>query len=356
MRVKLIQATQNPIDVMWTAARTCYSAKSPVEMWEDTIKQQFVQKLKDDCSGYEEKDEINQKHWNLVKKVLDSGHQSIAEHVYFTFAIEGISRACSHQLVRHRAGIVFSQQSQRYVEIKEDYHYLEGLHFDLFGPSDDEDEVMNGEKTYDELVAEEQKLTAEILDVLQNYFVDVNEKNFQPYLQDLLTYLENVHPVLGGMKAEDARNVLPNATKTNITMSVNFRELIHICNLRLCTRAQLEIRNLFKEIVKCVKEVDERLASYLVPSCEVHGVCQEKMCCGRKPKFEDVIKSYKERSEYTSDIEDALTPEMIEAMKNPQFNEKLSKLLKEPTVFEDYMEVTKELQELKEKLERDENA
>ena len=113
MRVKLIQVTQNPIDVMWTAARTCYSAKSPVEMWETRYPENI-----DLLDGYDngEKEEIVNKHWNLVKKVLDSGHQSIAEHVYFTFAIEGISRACSHQIVRHRIAS-YSQQSQRYVNL-----------------------------------------------------------------------------------------------------------------------------------------------------------------------------------------------------------------------------------------------
>lgn len=331
MRVKLIQATQNPIDVMWTAARTCYSAKSPIEMWEDTIKQQFVQKLKDDCSGYEEKDEINQKHWNLVKKVLDSGHQSVAEHVYFTFAIEGISRACSHQLVRHRAGIVFSQQSQRYVEIKENVSNI--LRWEEAKP------------------------------ILDEYFVDVNTSNWQEYLECLKHYL---HHIQMGMKSEDARNVLPNATKTNITMSINFRELIHICNLRLCTRAQKEIRDLFKEIVKCVKEVDERLASYLVPSCEVHGICFEGKCCGRKPQISDVINNYNVMRSLikVKETDDALSTDdfelLKESMQNPHFNERLSKLLKEPTIFDNYNEVCKELQELKENItqkgwERDEN-
>ena len=113
MKVKLIAMTQNPIDVMWTAARTCYSAESPIDMWKYDRYQQTEEEVQ---QGFELKEEWieerQKKMWKLVKTVLDSGHQSIAEHVYFTFAIEGISRACSHQLVRHRAGIVFSQQSQ----------------------------------------------------------------------------------------------------------------------------------------------------------------------------------------------------------------------------------------------------
>ena len=69
MKVKLIQVTQNPIDVMWTAARTCYSAKSPIEMWEETR----------DEPKEEYKEEIENKRWNLVKKVLDSGHSCYDE-------------------------------------------------------------------------------------------------------------------------------------------------------------------------------------------------------------------------------------------------------------------------------------
>ena len=245
MKVKLIQVTQSPIDVMWVAARTCYSAKSPIDMFDK------------DCPAIYEPsyEEIVNKHWNLVKKVLDSGHQSVAEHVYFTFAIEGISRACSHQLVRHRAGIVFSQQSQRYVEIKEDVFNL--LRWEEAKP------------------------------ILDKYFIDVNTSNWQEYLDCLKHYL---HHIQMGMKPEDARNVLPNATKTNITMSLNYRELIHISNLRLCSRSQKEIRDLFKAIKKEVEAREPKLAEYLIPTCEKQGFCTEHQCCGRKPRLEDIRK------------------------------------------------------------------
>ena len=248
MRVKLIQVTQNPIDVMWTAARTCYSEKSPVEMWDETR----------DVPKDEYKEEIENKRWNLVKKVLDSGHQSIAEHVYFTFAIETRHRLCS-----------FSVQSQRYVEIKEDINLFENKHY-----------------TSDDYLEDK-----ELIEILDKYFAwdHNNYPQFHMLMQAMYTYLYQIRE---GVKPEDARQVLPNCTKTNITMSVNFRELIHMCNLRLCTRAQLEIRTLFKEIVKCVKEVDERLASYLVPQCEVYGACLEDKCCGRKPKLNEVFEGY----------------------------------------------------------------
>ena len=285
MKVKLISMTQNPIEIMWTAARTCYSSKGPIEMWEtDVIKNKAINRelptgIFNDAKGYialeeqavdNEKD-ITEKHWNLVKKVLDSGHQSVAEHVYFTFAIEGISRACSHQLVRHRAGIVFSQQSQRYVEIKEDIDILEGRNFTPDTFKDEKD----------------------VIEMLDKYFVWDHESYSQAYslIQALYCYL---YQIRDGAKAEDARAVLPNATKTNIVMTVNYRELIHLCNLRLCTRAQEEIRDLFGLIKMAVKIKDEKLGSLLVPTCEVNNVCYEGKCCGRRPHISKVIEGYKE--------------------------------------------------------------
>jgi len=264
MKVKLIQITQNPIDVMWTAARTCYSEKSPIEMWEDRYGA-----TSDDCEHTQEwTEQCVEKHWNLVKKVLDSGHQSIAEHVYFTFAIEGISRACSHQLVRHRAGIVFSQQSQRYVEIKESLQELRDIR--------------------------EHCGVAKTAGTVEKYFVP-NQDGMSGLkyaeLDCLIEYRRLIEEE--SMAPEDARAILPNATKTNITMSINYRELIHICNLRLCTRAQKEIRDLFNFIVKEVEKEDERLVKYLVPQCEVLGVCTEHQCCGRKPKLKEIMEVYK---------------------------------------------------------------
>lgn len=305
MKVKLIQITQNPIDVMWTAARTCYSEKSPVEMWEDWQKLLDPDNEEVVCDFNEYKN-MREKHWNLVKKVLDSGHQSIAEHVYFTFAIEGISRACSHQLVRHRAGIVFSQQSQRYVEIKEDLKYLEQLYKET--------------KSIDDV--ERLEAMEKLSKIVDKYFVKDNDKiGAIKYFFCLMDYLMAIQD---GCKPEDARQLLPNATKTNITMSCNFRELIHICNLRLCTRAQLEIRNLFKEIVKCVKEQDDRLASYLVPQCEVLGLCTEKECCGRKPYINSIKEDILSKEEWK---------QIQESINNPQINEKLQKLMEMKDVF-----------------------
>jgi thymidylate synthase (FAD) len=121
------------------------------------------------------------------------------------------------------------------------------------------------------------------------YFVEFKDMIPSDLIKTLCEYRDLVD---GGCKPEDARSVLPNATKTNITMSCNLRELMHMSNLRLCTRAQAEIRQLFQAIKKEVEARDERLASLLVPSCEVHGFCTEHQCCGRKPKLEKVLEGY----------------------------------------------------------------
>lgn len=245
MKVKLIAKTPNMLDVVYTGARTCYNAGSPIDMWNNV-------------------DSIaNGKKENLIKKVFESGHLSTSEHTYFTFAIEGISRACSHQLVRHRH-CSFSQQSQRYVEIKENQGELYDLlhHF----PTDEK--------------------IAKMKEIAEKYFVDVNDNNYYGYIHCLWQYTSRIEC---GEKPEDARNSLPNATKTNIVVSMNLRELIHLCNERLCTRAQLEIRQLVKEMVKEVVNNEEWLKPYLQPKCEVHGWCTEAHgSCGRKPHINDI--------------------------------------------------------------------
>jgi thymidylate synthase (FAD) len=269
MKVKLIQMTKDPIDVMWVAARTCYSEKSPIEMWEEINKDENKFNI------------LNmEKHWKLVKQVISSGHASIAEHVYFTFCIEGVSRALLAQITRHRAGIVFSVQSQRYVEIKEKASKIYKLCTDI--------ETCK--------VGKADKAMHELKEILDKYFIiewadkleQWNVTDLGVYGTILYRYLREIEE---GKKPEDARAILPNATKTNITMSINLRELMHVSNLRLCSRAQLEIRKLFQAIKKEVEQHEPRLASLLVPSCEATGgICFEAKSCGRKPSIKDIKK------------------------------------------------------------------
>ena len=137
----------------------------------------------------------------FLDKIMSLGHHSVLEHVSFTFAIEGISRVTTHQLVRHRIAS-FSQQSQRYVSHKE--------HFTSIVP--------------DSIAADRR-----------------SPARFSTEMSD------TVHKAYGrliemGIPAEDARYILPNATETKIIMTMNARELLHFFALRCCERAQWEIR------------------------------------------------------------------------------------------------------------------
>lgn len=312
MKVKLIQMTQNPIDIMWTAARTCYSEKSPIEMWDNRYKDSYGEPDMDLSNQvFNEKQE---KMWKLVKQVLDSSHLSIAEHIYFTFAIEGVSRSLMAQLTRHRTGIVFCIQSQRYVEIKEDYNTIKEL---VKNCTDEDEEIAL-------------KANIELQEITEKYFINNTNANSYTYGKCLESYLARIAQ---GQKPEDARMVLPNATKTNITMSINLRELMHVCNLRLCSRAQSEIRNLFNIIKQQVTEKDKRLGDLLVPNCERIGYCPEKHGnCGRKPNLSTLLASIKLISNASHETDMDLSHEdfklLKERMENPQKNEKLKKLLK----------------------------
>lgn len=227
MKVKVLPIYQLDVDrILWTAARTCYSNKSPVELYANSL-----------SKSKEELEEV-------ILKTLDYGHLSIVEHCNFNILIEGVSRALTHQLVRHRH-CTFSQQSQRYCKTDK-----EG--FDYVVP----DNIAN-------------------IPFLKN--------NFEAAMYSL-SELYNIL-IENGIQPEDARSVLPNACCTNIVLTCNLRELIHICNERLCTCAQTEIRILFNEIAKQVISFIPWTFKYLQPKCERLNYCPESKnrSCGRKP-------------------------------------------------------------------------
>ncbi len=221
--VRLISKPENMLKTIYTACRTCYSADSPLNIY--------------DCDSAQDKDKM----LKLINRVISSGHYSTIEHVQVSYAISNISRACSHQLVRHRH-MSFSQKSQRYVKEKGQFDYLTP------------DSIENNPE-------------------LKQKFDD-----FMGKISDF--YLELTD---SGIPAEDARAVLPNATSTSMVASLNLRELIHLANLRLCTRAQKEIRILVKRMCDELTKEEPWLKDYLVPKCERWGFCDEDKSCGRKP-------------------------------------------------------------------------
>ena len=201
MNVTLIQATPNPVETIAQIASICYDSNP-----KDPMK--------------------------LVKHLYKGGHHSVFEHIYFTFKIEGISRACSHQLVRHRH-CSFTQRSQRYCS--EDG-------FGVIKPQTIEN--IDAKYGYENLMA-----------------------TIKDHYYELQFYVPN----------EDARYILPNACATSLYLSCNLRELIHMANERLCSRAQWEIRDLVKAMCNLV---DPQLQFMLVPKCQSGRIICNTPCGG----------------------------------------------------------------------------
>ncbi len=219
MKVTLLQHTPEPERAVALAARLCYSSASIGELNEKFSTADITE---------------------FLARIMSLGHQSVLEHASFTFGIEGISRACSHQLVRHRLAS-YSQQSQRYVAFKED-------EFPLVAP-----ESISSSKTRLQIF---------------NKAVRAAAKAYQEL-------------VAAGVPAEDARFVLPNAAETKIIVTMNARELLHFFELRCCERAQWEIRAMAIEMLRIVKPEAPVIFGSAGPGC-VAGSCPEgTMTCGK---------------------------------------------------------------------------
>ncbi len=220
IEVKLLDHTTDPIRSLYIAYRTAYSSLTPM---------QIDRRIRDERITGEQM-------LDFIEKRMETGHSSPLEQVWFEFGIAGVSRAFSHQFVRHRMGISFEQQSQRYVTFK-------GGEFPYTVP-----ESVRRAGLATELEAEFDRIAA---------------------LYDRL--------VQAGVPAEDARFVLPNATNTNFKVTVNLLELLHIADLRLCTRAQWEFRKVVALMRAEVMRGFPELGHYLQPKCGEHrmGYCDE---------------------------------------------------------------------------------
>ncbi|MBE0415868.1 MAG: FAD-dependent thymidylate synthase [Dehalococcoidia bacterium] len=225
VHVTLISYTPHPERTIAAAARVSTSSISATEL---------IEKLTPEAVD------------SLLTQLLTSGHLSPFEHASFTFAIEGISRVTSHQLVRHRMAS-YTQQSQRYVSLKE-VNYIT--------PATISAKTEWGGK-YHDMVHAAHRLYREMLNA--------------------------------GIPAEDARYVLPQATETRLVMTMNARELIHVCELRLCLRAQWEIVELFEKVKAEVERVAPRLGVELKPKCYRLGYCDEAQSCGIFPTAKEVV-------------------------------------------------------------------
>jgi thymidylate synthase (FAD) len=180
----------------------------------------------------------------LRDRVLSRGHWGILEHLDFQFAIRGISRACSHQLVRHRIAS-YAQQSQRYVD-KAAFRYV---------------------------VPESMRQCPEALDLFRETMNLLGDRYEQ--MQQLLhqAYPDESKEAVN----QDARFILPNACETEMIMTVNGRQLLEISRKRLCSRAQWEIRALFERIRDLVQATVPVVFDNLGPDC-AWDRCHEGGC------------------------------------------------------------------------------
>lgn len=223
MRIKLISCPEEPDKICASAALSCYSEEPASDILE----------------GMSE-----EKARKAISKIVGMGHLSVIEHANFTFSVEGVSRALTHQLVRHRIAS-YSQQSQRYVSMDRAEY--------IIPPSISSNK--SARKEYEELMGAIWKAYADLAKVAPK---------------------------------EDARYVLPNACNTNITVTMNARELWHFFSLRCCRRAQWEIRKMAWLMLAEVRKASPILFDEAGPGC-VRGPCQEgKLTCGRPIKKGDM--------------------------------------------------------------------
>ena len=271
LKVKIIAHTPEPEKVVASAAKLCYS---PVGV--DEIQEKMTQEQIDE----------------FVNKLASMGHESPVEHVTFTFAIEGISRVTTHQLVRHRIAS-YSQQSQRYVKL-EQFEYIVPPEIEkipeakaLFIETMERDQ-----EAYDELVM---LLIVDKIDKKYpgwtregKYVEEYNEYNGSKTLMEIFKeHNKKEYNILEKQAIEDARYVFPNACETKIVATMNVRTLLHFFNVRCCERAQWEIREMATEMLKECKKVAPTLFKNAGPSC-VRGKCPEgAMCCGNPKKASD---------------------------------------------------------------------
>ena len=225
LEVTLLYYTPNPERAVAAAGRLCYSSSTAA-----------------DLNGSMTDEDV----LHLIKLLVNSGHHSALEHASFTFGIDGISRACSHQLVRHRLAS-YSQQSQRYVYFGDSSGFVvpPKIADDPGALAVYESAMQSATKAYKRLVE---------LGIARGLAKETVQ--------------------------EDARFVLPNAAETRIVVTMNARELHHFFRVRCCRRAQWEINALAWWMRYLVVEKAPQLFYKSGPDCLFHHCREGKMYCG----------------------------------------------------------------------------
>lgn len=237
MEVKLLEVTPNAKELIYAACSQCY-----YDGWVGTKYPM---------------DESEKAKGALIRAVVASGHHSVIEHVYFSFVVDGVSRSLTHQLVRHRIAS-FSQQSQRYVSNSGDFN----INDYVIPPS-----------------------------------IEKNEDTFVTFVETLRQMQFKYNQLKdSGVPSEDARFLLPNATKTRIVVTMNCSSLLHFFGVRCCTAAQWEIRKLANTMLAICKEELPVVFENGGSKCIGLGYCQEskKRTCGKYPLKEVFLNGNKD--------------------------------------------------------------
>lgn len=256
-KVTLIAHTPDPERAVASAAKLCYSPATIDDIREGLTDESVA---------------------SFVDMLATIGHESPIEHVSFTFGIEGVSRACTHQLVRHRIAS-YSQKSQRYVS--------EGG-FEYIVPPEIAAEPEAAE-LYKKAMAEDQAYYEKITEILTKKHKDALIASGMD---------EKAAARAAEKKAiEDARFVLPNACETKIVVTMNARSLLNFFRHRCCNRAQWEIREVADEMLRLCSSVAPNLFKKAGASC-VSGPCPEgKMTCGKMLEMREYFEKLKGKTE-----------------------------------------------------------
>ncbi len=237
IRVKLLAHTPNPDAVVYYATKLTYTTDEPLQMWDEILTHKDEPKYK-------------RRMKKLIHTVLKRGHHSVLEHANFTFIVDGCSRVCTHQLVRHRIAS-YSQRSHRYTEINDEAFQVPPT-------------IANSEEAialYREHIGKSVDIYHKLIDM--------------------------------GIPREDARFLIPQAVASPIMVTMNARELIHFFGLRLCTHAQWEIRQAAALMLNEVKRVAPIIFDGVGPRCVMLGYCPE----GDEECYMNVVLTQKGRGE-----------------------------------------------------------
>lgn len=247
MKVNLITYTPDPEKVIACAAKLCYANSGIDDLYEGLTP-----------------DKIS----SFVEMLANIGHESPIEHVSFTFGIEGISRACSHQLVRHRIAS-YSQQSQRYVDMD---------NFNFVIPPDIEKNDACKKIFIDSMNTS-----------LDAYNLLIQNLSDRYYDEFILNGSSEKDALINARKKaqEDARFVLPNACETKIIVTMNARTLLNFFKHRCCNRAQWEIKAMADKMLELCCEVAPNVFFAAGPDCYKKSCPEGKMSCGKAAQMRE---------------------------------------------------------------------